>query len=137
MSKARKQLPDAGPGAVLLAVPDAWAGSAAFHREADEIIARLFRTSGRVHAVLVLWDEYVAVPLAGFGYVRRVWRFFHPAPREVAGENVDWRYGNGSRSTRSLWNGCRPQPGRNDPIAAPEARSDPNRRVSLSNRSDG
>ena len=58
LSTARRQLPQQGPGLVVLRIPDAWGKDRAFVEEAEKVFDGVLRSSSRINAILVLWDEW-------------------------------------------------------------------------------
>ncbi len=81
LGTAQAQLPSNGPGLIALRIPDAWAVDPNFVAEADEVFQGVIRGSGRINAILVLWDEWLwGRPRVGACLTRfRVYE--NPAPR--------------------------------------------------------
>jgi hypothetical protein len=59
LGTARKQLPNDGPGLIVLRIPDAWASDPQAMADAQVVIYEVLRQSQRVNAVLVMWDNWM------------------------------------------------------------------------------
>ncbi|WP_220658759.1 hypothetical protein [Tsukamurella sp. TY48] len=59
LDRARQQLPEGGVGSVFMKLPESWVDSAIFQSERDQVLARFFGATTRVHAVVLVWEVYV------------------------------------------------------------------------------
>jgi hypothetical protein len=81
LGNARSQLPSAGPGLIVLRIPDAWAVDPNFVAEADDVFQGVIRGSRRINAILVLWDEWLRGSPRGAACLTRFRVYENPAPR--------------------------------------------------------
>lgn len=81
LKRARGQLPASGPGVIVLRIPDAWPFAASFREGAEKVITRAFSSSGRVNAVVVVWDEWAEMTPDGMACLQRFRILKNPTPR--------------------------------------------------------
>jgi hypothetical protein len=72
LKNARAQLPSRGLGTIFVRVPIAWRGDGSFRRLHADEITDFLRTTTRVHAVVLVWDEWRDRAFSG-----RSWRRGH------------------------------------------------------------
>jgi hypothetical protein len=81
LSDARRQLPADGPGLLALRVPDTWVLGGDFIHEADDLFADVLRQTGRVNALLLLWDEWLPGEAGGALCITRFRVWENASPR--------------------------------------------------------
>lgn len=61
LESARKQLPKGKPGVVLLHIPEQWITNPDAKKLVEAAIAKAFRQSSRLVAIMVVWDDWQAI----------------------------------------------------------------------------
>ncbi|MBP1158616.1 hypothetical protein [Rhodococcus sp. PvR099] len=65
LRQARKQLPKGGMGAIFMKLPTSWSSDPSYLGEVDGVLAGFFRNTTRVHAVVMVWDDFTFSGPAG------------------------------------------------------------------------
>lgn len=81
LDTARRQLPRDGPSVIVLTVPVSWSTDDQTGPTVLAEIERLLSGTGRVNAVVLLWDEWVPQLSEGYVLIRRHRLFANHAPR--------------------------------------------------------
>ncbi len=83
---ARQQLPQEGPGVVVLAVPRNWTAGDAVQAEVVETVLGSLRNSRRINAVVLLWEAVAQSTTGQRAYANAYLPVWNPQPRaSVAG----------------------------------------------------
>jgi hypothetical protein len=71
LGRARSQLPPDHPGMVFLKVPTSWLGDGTYRRNYSDVVNSFLRGTGRVHAVVLVWDAWTPKTFGtGFNWKR-------------------------------------------------------------------
>lgn len=71
LRKARAQLPERGPGLIVLRIPMHWPWDERFVASVANVVDGFLRGTRRVNAVLLIWDELFVGPDTQFAITRR------------------------------------------------------------------
>ena len=78
--QARQQLPENGPGIVVLWVPTPWTRDPSFVGEAEGLFTGVLRNSSRINAIIILWEEWLQLVPSGRAVVTRFRTFLNASP---------------------------------------------------------
>jgi hypothetical protein len=62
LKKARQQIPEGGPGLVVVRIPQAWPKDGTFKSEAEPLVREILRNSSRLSGVGFLWEASFPQP---------------------------------------------------------------------------
>lgn len=91
LGRARSQLPPDGVGTIFMKVPTPWLGEADYRYGHADTVMNMLRNTSRVHAVVLVWDQWTLKPSGhGFNWKRGFRIFRANRIDELVGRLLDF-----------------------------------------------